>query len=170
MNVHLSIVTVSLALATTTSSFFGMNLLSGLEQVPGLFPLVVAGSCTTGAVVALSALHYMRGHTMQKRAAQRIQEIDTLNSALSDMSALDYTLKNSVGKGVSVSKAEFRRRLRKARQSRYVSDHEVDLLFDVFDKVKDGLLTLEEYNPDKAARRDREKDWQPVEVPPKGPA
>ena len=67
-------------------------------------------------------------------------------------------LKTSVGKGLTVSKADFQRRLRKARQSQYISDEEVDLLFDVFDRVKDGLLTLEEFSSDKASRWDREKD------------
>jgi Ca2+-binding EF-hand superfamily protein len=73
------------------------------------------------------------------------------------MSALDYTLKTSVGKGVAVTKAEFRQRLRKARQSQYISDSEVDLLFGVFDKVKDGILTLEEFSADtqKANYRDK---------------
>ena len=69
-------------------------------------------------------------------------------------------MKSSVGRGVAVTKSEFRRRLRTARQSRQISDKEVDLLFGVFDRVKDGMLTLEEFSSDEAARWDREKERQ----------
>ena len=69
-------------------------------------------------------------------------------------------MRTSVGRGEHVTKSEFSRRLRKARQSRQISDQEVDLLFDVFDKVKDGMLTLEEFSSDEAARWDREKERQ----------
>lgn len=170
------------------SGFFGMNLVSGLEEAQYAFPIVIAVSTFTGAAIALFSLNYMSGRTMQRRAEHRIREIETLSSALSDMAALDYTvrfvlvphclleplphhccseqLKTSVGKGMSVTKAEFQRRLRKARQSQYISDDEVHLLFQVFDKVKDGLLTLEEFSPDKAAVRwDRDKDGTPPDGP-----
>lgn len=158
MNVHLGIFTMSLAVGTTMSGFFGMNLINGMENVPGVFPVVVAASVTSGALIALYALNYMSGHTMQKRAESRLKEIETLNAALSDMSALDYTLKTSVGKGISVSKADFRRRLRRARESQFISDNEVNLLFSVFDRVRDGLLTLEEFSSDATARLDRNID------------
>ena len=79
-------------------------------------------------------------------------------------------MKSSVGQGESITKADFRRRLRRARQSQQITDQEVDLLFEVFDKVKDGMLTLEEFSSEKAARWDREKDRaahteNPTDVP-----
>lgn len=67
-------------------------------------------------------------------------------------------MKTSVGQGVAITRADFRQRWRKARQSEYISDQEVDLVFGVFDKVKDGLLTLEEFSPEKTARWDLEKE------------
>ena len=66
-------------------------------------------------------------------------------------------MRSSVGQGQSVTKEEFRRRLRRARESHHVSDSEVDLLFGVFDKVKDGLLTLDEFSSGEAARYDRDQ-------------
>lgn len=158
MNVHLGIFTMALAVATTTGGFLGMNVINGLEEVSWAFPAIVAGSTATGAIMALYALNYMSGRTMRKRAEQRLREIETLNAALSDMGALDYTLKTSVGKGMTVSKADFRRRLRRARQTQFISDSEINLLFDIFDRVRDGLLNLEEFSSDQAARWDREKD------------
>lgn len=68
------------------------------------------------------------------------------------MSALDYTLQNSVGKGVSVSKAEFRRGLRKKHDNvdRF-SDHQVDLLFGVFDKNEGWSLDARGVQPGKSS-------------------
>ena len=83
---------MALTVGTTMSGFFGMNLVSGLEQSEFAFPVVVAAATCSGAFFALFALNYMSGSTMRKRAEQRLQEIETLNSALSDMSALDYTV------------------------------------------------------------------------------
>lgn len=155
MNVHLGIFTMALAVGTTMSGFFGMNLVSGLEEAQYAFPIVIAASSCTGGIMAFSALNYMSGRTMQRRAEQRLKEIETLNGALSDMGALDYTLKTSIGRGISIDKKEFLERLRKARQSKQITDKEVDLLFGVFDRVKDGLLTLEDFSSEKAARWDR---------------
>lgn len=92
MNVHLGIFTMALATGTTVAGFFGMNLVSGLEEAQFAFPIVVALSSFTGGALALYALNYLSGRTMRKRAESRLQEIETLNAALSDMSALDYTV------------------------------------------------------------------------------
>ena len=83
---------MALAVGTTMSGFFGMNLVSGLEEAQHAFPIVIAASACTGATMAFSALNYMSGRTMQRRAEQRLTEIETLNAALSDMSALEYTV------------------------------------------------------------------------------
>ena len=92
MNVHLGIFTMSLAVGTTIAGFFGMNLVSGLEEAQFAFPIVVTASLFTGGAFSLSALNYMSGRTMHRRAEQRLKEIETLTAALSDMSALDYTV------------------------------------------------------------------------------
>ena len=83
---------MALAVGTTMSGFFGMNLVSGLEEAQFAFPIVVAAASCSGAFFALFALNYMSGSRMRKRAEQRLQEIETLNAALSDMGALDYTV------------------------------------------------------------------------------
>jgi magnesium transporter len=144
MNVHLGIATLSLGLGTTVAGLFGMNLINGLEQHPMAFTYIVLGSGTASMVIALGSLNYLSGHNMQMRAAQRMEEIETLSGALSDMCALDYVYKNTVEVGVSVDKAQFRRILTKARQSKKVTPKEVDLLFEVLDRVKDGELNNED--------------------------
>lgn len=144
MNVHLGIATLSLGLGTTIAGLFGMNLINGLEQSPMAFTYVVLGSGTASMLIALGSLNYLSGHNMQMRAAQRMEEIETLSGALSDMCALDYVYKNTVENGVSIDKAQFRRILTKARQSKKVTQKEVDLLFEVLDRVKDGELNNED--------------------------
>ena len=67
---------------------------------------------------------------MQKRAAQRLDEIETLTGALSDIPALDYTLKSTIEQGISMDKATFRETLKNARQSKTLPEPEVELLFD----------------------------------------
>ena len=89
-------------------------------------------------------MYYLSGRTMQVRASQRLKEIETLAGALSDMCALDYAVKSTLEEGKTITKDEFRVKLRKARQSGEITDKEVDLLFHVFDSVKDGLLDKED--------------------------
>jgi magnesium transporter len=144
MNVHLGIATLSLGLGTTIAGLFGMNLINGLETSPMAFTYVVLGSGTASVLIAAGSLNYLSGHNMQMRAAQRMDEIETLSGALSDMCALDYVYKNTVESGLSIDKAQFRRILTKARQSKKVSEKEVDLLFGVLDRVKDGELNNED--------------------------
>jgi magnesium transporter len=48
MNLNLTIGGISLAFATTTAGFFGMNVQHGLEHTEGIFQMIVAGSCLLG--------------------------------------------------------------------------------------------------------------------------
>jgi magnesium transporter len=78
MNVHLGIFGLSLAVGTTLSGFFGMNLVSGLEESPMMFYYVVGAAATGGGMLSLYAMNYMSGTTMHRRAEVRIREIETL--------------------------------------------------------------------------------------------
>jgi magnesium transporter len=145
MNVHIGIAGLSMGLGTTIAGFFGMNLITGLETVPFAFGSVVLGSGLAATGIAAGSLNYLSGHKMQMRAAQRMEEIDTLAGALSDMCALDYTVKTTIENGKKIDKEEFRKTLKKARQSKKASQKEVDLLFEVLDRVHDGELTSEDF-------------------------
>ena len=61
------------------------------------------------------------------------------------MSALDFTVKSMLEKRAPMSKEEFRMRLKQARQSRKVTETEVDLLFDAMDVQKDGALFRDDF-------------------------
>ena len=83
---------------------------------------------------------------MRRRAKQRLDEMETLTGALSDMCALDHTLKTTIERGGVINKEQFRVLLQNARYSRVVTSNEVDLLFDVFDKIKDGSLSADDFH------------------------
>jgi hypothetical protein len=147
MNVHLGISALSLGLSTTIAGFLGMNLIHGLETSSTAFTYVVMVSCTCSFMTWALALSHLSGTKMRQRAKQRLDEMETLTSALSDMCALDHTLKTTVERGEVISKEQFRILLQNARQSRVVTTREVDLLFGVFDKIKDGNLTASDFRP-----------------------
>ncbi|KAL7566746.1 hypothetical protein ACA910_017794 [Epithemia clementina (nom. ined.)] len=146
VNVHIAIAGLSLAIGTTAAGFFGMNLISGFENTPGAFYIVISSTTCFGAIAAISALNYISDTTVKRRAEQRLTEIETLSNALSDICALDHAMKQIKQRGKAIDKEGFRALLREARRTKQISNKEVDLLFDVFDKVKDGVIGLEDIN------------------------
>ena len=145
MNVHIGIAALTLGFGTTVAGFFGMNLISGLEQSPTAFMNVVTFSTISGTMIVAGSLNYLSGRTMRARAKQRLDEIETLTCALGDMPALDYTVKQLTSKGVSLNKEHFRMTLRRARETKQVTDKEIDLLFSILDRVKDGQIRSDDF-------------------------
>jgi magnesium transporter len=145
MNLYLALIGLSLGVGTTVAGFFGMNLISGFEESPTAFNTVILLTSATGASVAGVCASYVSGKTMRHRANERLEEIDTLTGALSDMSALDFTVKAMLEKQTPMSKDDFRMRLKQARATRNVTEKEVDLLFDAMDVQKDGVLFRDDF-------------------------
>ena len=110
------------------------------------FYYVLATTSMFGLVAAMTTLNYISDRTIRQRADQRLAEIETLSRALSDICALDHTLKEVKHRGKGIDKETFSVLLREARRSRQIDSKEVDLLFDVFDKVKDGVIGSEDIN------------------------
>jgi len=152
MNVHIGIAGLTLGIGTTVAGFFGMNLVNGFETDPFAFNYTILGSGLSGLIVAGSSLNYLSGSAMRKRASQRLKENETLTSALSDLSAVDHTIKSTVDKGIEIDRDEFHKLLTETRLSKKASDDEVDLLFSAFDRAKDGYLKSEDFvTPSKSA-------------------
>lgn len=145
MNVNLGIVAVSTGITTATTGLFGMNLINGLEESPIAFMMVTGFSTTMAVLVAAVYFSFIRGRLMQERAEQRLAEIETFVNALSDMGALDYTVKKMIQGDGRMDRAEFKERLTEARASHHVSDKEVDFLFEVLDSQKDNELTPDDF-------------------------
>ena len=77
---------------------------------------------------------------MREQAVLRLNEMETLTAALSDIAVVDHILQSTVERGQSLDKAMFSTLLKRANGDREISSREVDILFDVFDRVKDGNL------------------------------
>jgi hypothetical protein len=139
MNVHIGIAGLSMAFSTTIAGFYGMNMVNGLEGAPNAFLAVTALSVITSGAIGLGSMNYLSGRKMRARAEQRLEEIDTLTNALSDLCALDYVVK-VVEAGHDLDKDLFQQVYKQARQVDNVTSNEIDMLFDTFDTVKDGFL------------------------------
>jgi magnesium transporter len=147
MNVNLGIVGVATGMTTATTGLFGMNLINGFEESKIAFAIVTGGSMTLAMAVAGVYFSFIRGRIMQERAAQRLAEIQTFVNALSDMGALDYTVKKMIQGQGTMDKHAFKTRLKEARVSGQVTDQEVDFLFAVLDTHKDNQLTAKDFSP-----------------------
>lgn len=131
-----------------------MNLISGLEASPTAFPTAIFCSCIGSAIISLSCLNLLSGRTMRKQAVLRLNEMETLTAALSDIAVVDHILQSTVERGQSLDKARFSTLLRRANGEREISSREVDILFDVFDRVKDGNLNQYDFDESSFAAGD----------------
>ena len=156
MNVHIGITGLALGLGTAVAGFFGMNVINGFEESTVAFYYIIFGSSMGGLLVATGSLNYLSGKVMRQRAASRLEEIEALTGALSDLGALDYTLKSTLELGVSIDKKRFEEMLNKARGTKKATATEVDLLFQVFDRIKDGNIS-----PDDFAQSEETTDHTP---------
>ena len=145
MNVHIGIAGLTLGLGTTVAGFYGMNVINGFEESAVAFYYVVLGSGLGGLLVATSSLSYLNGKAVRQRAAQRLEEIEALSGALSDLAAVDYTLKTTVERGLAIDKERFSELLSKVRNTKRPSEKEIDLLFEAFDRTKDGQIASDDF-------------------------
>ena len=135
----------------------GMNLISGLEASPTAFATAIFCSCIGSATVSLACLNLLSGRTMRTQAVLRLNEMETLTAALSDIAVVDHILQSTVERGHSLDKARFSTLLRRANGEREISAQEVDILFDVFDRVKDGNLNQYDFDEGSFAAADGTK-------------
>ena len=152
MNIDLALLATATSITTAFSGAFGMNMINGLEESSSAFVII----STTSVVVSLSVAYYFRrkisGHMIQKRAEQRIDEIQTMTNALSDMTALDYAVKKMM-RGKSMSREEFKQELNTARQLKKCSDREIDVLFNVLNQNQDEVLGKDDFLVQKDLRK-----------------
>lgn len=141
LNVHLAIAGLGIGLSTAVAGFFGMNLVSGLEGSPTAFNFTLLCSTMSSLLVSLGCLNLLSGRTMRQQAVRRLNEMETLKSALSDIAVVDHILQSTVERGEALDKDRFARLLRNAKLTKQLGSQEVDLLFGVFDTVKDGQLS-----------------------------
>ncbi len=127
-------------ITTAVAGWFGMNLVSGLEESHSAFVTVTVLPSVSAVCIALYFSRLLSGSAIQRRAEKRIEKIQTMTRALSDMTALDHTVKMIVAHGRRMDREEFKKELSLARHSQQVSDAEVDLLFNILNSHADDFL------------------------------
>jgi hypothetical protein len=139
-----------LGITTAMTGTFGMNLVSGLEGSHSAFIFVSGLSAMTALGMASYFRRLVSGKVIQRRAEMRIERIQTMTNALSDLTALDYTVKKIMSSGRRLDRDEFKKELRMARISRKVTDAEVDLLFNALNTNDDGFLDHTDFDVDES--------------------
>mmetsp|Transcript_8774 Transcript_8774/g.13457 ORF Transcript_8774/g.13457 Transcript_8774/m.13457 type:complete len:504 (-) Transcript_8774:165-1676(-) len=145
MNTYISMFGLGTACGTAVAGFFGMNVITGYEESTAAFGNIVIGSGMAGVAIIVGCSSYISGKSMKERAEERLDQIETLTGALSDMNALDYTVKQISRDGTPMNRSQFKETLRKARHSKSVSEAEAELLFNALDTSEDGLLYNEDF-------------------------
>jgi len=170
MNVHLAIAGLGIGLSTAVAGFFGMNLVSGLEESPTAFNFTLLCSCFSSFAVSLGCLNLLSGRTMREQARQRLNEMETLTRALSDIPVVDHIIESTVERGKPLDKKRFAVLLKSGRQNAGsgTGSGEVDLLFEVFDRVKDGNITELDFGQQQEADAKLAKDLE-IDHKPMGP-
>lgn len=74
----------------------GMNVVNGYEEAEGIFELVVLGSCLFGGGFLGGCYSYLNGSRSHQRTLDSLSEIEVMNRALGDMSAVSRFIVLSV--------------------------------------------------------------------------
>jgi magnesium transporter len=145
------VLTFSTAVACATpAAFFGMNLRSGLEDVPGLFWPILGWSVAGAAALGLGVhalLRWWPDAAHRRRLADLGALRDLLIHHLDDLDAISAAVVQSKGGGggggdAKLGKQEFAAAV--ARAGVWMLPGEVDLLFRVYDADSSGFLEVSE--------------------------
>ena len=96
MNVMLAVAGVGLATSTTVAGYFGMNLISGFEESPTAFATTVVSTSAVTLAIFAGCSSYLSGARMKQRAIERIEEIETITGALSDMQSVSMSVRSCI--------------------------------------------------------------------------
>eukprot|EP01018_Ginkgo_biloba_P002456 Gb_38940 [translate_table: standard] len=84
MNLFISMAALSFSLATVPASFFGMNVISGLEASPRAFYIIVGATSASSVFVGLGLVLMFRKF-LDKRRAQDLAALQDLLSHIDDI-------------------------------------------------------------------------------------
>mmetsp|Transcript_596 Transcript_596/g.1567 ORF Transcript_596/g.1567 Transcript_596/m.1567 type:complete len:540 (-) Transcript_596:185-1804(-) len=149
-NLVLTIANLALLNCTLVSGFFGMNLTSGYEEVPGLFPAVIAGALTATALT-FSGIYGFVAWRPRRRAQANIRQHSALRSLMvhhvDDVEdivnyCIERTVSEETRKTTDITRKQFHELARAATGNlrRQMSTEEIELLFDFFDYDRTGKV------------------------------
>lgn len=163
MNLYLSIAGIGIGTSTAVAGFYGMNLISGLEESPNAFGYVVGTTTTLGMIIGAGCISYISGSSMRKRTLKRLNEITLIDGSLAHMTSIDYAIKYMVHKNQTMNKQEFEARLKECHSSTQLLKEEVDLLFHTLDVTKDGLIYTDDFERPTHGHVESERIQQKIE-------
>eukprot|EP00804_Cyclotella_cryptica_P014729 CCRYP_019946-RF/>CCRYP_019946-RF protein AED:0.39 eAED:0.39 QI:0/0.88/0.9/1/0.88/0.9/10/250/484 len=144
MNLYLSVAGISIGFGTAVAGFFGMNVINGLEEVEGVFSLVVFSSCLFGGGFMGACFTYLEGTKTHTKTIQNLNQIEVLNRALSDMPALDHSFELMLKENGPLTKEKFREMIF-ASEPDFIRDEEINYLFDLLDYSKNSVIDKDDF-------------------------
>lgn len=145
MNVYLSIAGIGIGTSTAVAGFYGMNLVSGLEESPTAFQNVIFTTSVFGLFIGSVCVSYISGFSMKQRALKGIDQITLIDGALNHLNSIDYAMKYMVSKQHRIDKNEFTKLLAESNSTQVIQDGEVEMLFNALDATKDGILFTNDF-------------------------
>lgn len=143
INLLISIMSFAVVLCTMPAAYLGMNVSSGLEDVPGIFWPIVQASAVMGASAGGLLYGYYR-FGPKRRYKARLRDMRSLRDLLMfHMDDIDDVVDAVKARG-RVSRGEFTSIVRDAVKGRPMSQDEIDLVYRVFDTNRDGFLEMSE--------------------------
>jgi len=149
-NLVISIANLALLNCTIVAGFFGMNLTSGLEDVPGLFPMAVGGAVAASAL-SFAGIYNFVAWRPKVEAQASIRQLAALRSLvvnhIDDIGDIvSYAMEHTHSGATAIRRCQFHIIAWEAtrRRSKTMSQEEVDLLFDFFDSNQNGAVEANE--------------------------
>jgi magnesium transporter len=144
IQMQMGIAAVGIAGGTVLTSMFGMNLQSGLEHIPYSFPIICVSSVALIVGMHNSITQWTRPSRKNIDMANDMTQVFSVMRKMGDIQDI-VLLSLHDQHNTKMGKQEFRQLLEKAcGKSVQVSDEDMNLIYRVFDKNQDGLLSLEE--------------------------
>jgi len=139
MTLKINIFTACMTMVSTMGAVFGMNLLSGLEELPGYFWATCGGTSAVAAMVGVGIMQSMKsgGRALGDTSVEH-EHLRELLSLMPDIQAVFMQQREAM------TKHEFKTLLEHV-SGRDVSDQAIDLTFSHYDAFKDGKINVNDY-------------------------
>jgi len=139
LSIRINVLVCSCTMISTVGAVFGMNLMSGFEDVPGVFWPTLGVATATGCMLAMGFLSALKPDRQQiiNNHSQYLQ-LEQLIALMPDIQAILVSQKSDL------SNQELKEHLNELSDHQ-VSDEVVQLFFQLYDVQADGKLNVNEY-------------------------
>ena len=101
--------------------------------------------CLFGGGFLGGCYSYLNGHGMKARTQNYLNQIEIMNRALGDMSALDYSFELMLDERGPLTREKFREKIY-ASDPEGIRDTEVDFLFDLLDYSNNDVIDKHDFH------------------------